>query len=139
MPIKSKYPDVIKAFNAVPFDDQAELLIEIANHFDYARLQQLDFFKSQISKLERDQRKIASVKELAADDAAEVVKKSRRKPKPTHRSKKDKKLTWSGRGSMPRWMRAEMKELKLKPDAFLIKGAASRKHPHGRQSSSSSR
>jgi DNA-binding protein H-NS len=42
-------------------------------------------------------------------------------PKPTHRSKKERKLTWSGRGSEPRWMRAEMKALKLKPDAFKIK------------------
>lgn len=56
----------------------------------------------------------------AAEQKAAAVKKTRAKPKPTHRSKKDRKLTWSGRGSMPRWMREEMKALKLKPDAFLI-------------------
>lgn len=38
---------------------------------------------------------------LAALQAA-GVKKSMAKPKPTHRSKKDRKLTWTGRGSMPR-------------------------------------
>ncbi len=30
------------------------------------------------------------------------------------------KLSWTGRGSMPRWMWKEMKALKLKPNAFLI-------------------
>ncbi|WP_458180976.1 H-NS family nucleoid-associated regulatory protein [Bradyrhizobium sp. 14AA] len=50
----------------------------------------------------------------------QAEKKTRVKPQPTHRSKKDRKLTWTGRGSMPRWMREEMKALKLKPDAFLI-------------------
>jgi DNA-binding protein H-NS len=39
----------------------------------------------------------------------------------THGSKKNCKLTWSGRRSMPRWMREEMKELKLKLGAFLIR------------------
>ncbi|MET4361280.1 DNA-binding protein H-NS [Bradyrhizobium sp. LB8.2] len=31
--------------------------------------------------------------------------KTRVKPKPTNRSKKNRKLTWSCRGSMPHWMR----------------------------------
>jgi DNA-binding protein H-NS len=44
------------------------------------------------------------------------------KAKPTHRSKKNRKLTWSGCGSTPHWMKEEMKALKLKPDAFLIVG-----------------
>ncbi len=64
------------------------------------------------------------IKTLSKEDARTffkpMVKKTRTKPKPTHRSKKDKRLTWAGRGSMPRWMRDEMKKLKLKPDAFLI-------------------
>jgi DNA-binding protein H-NS len=37
-----------------------------------------------------------------------------------YRSKQDKSLTWSGRGALPRWMRAEMKGTRLKKDAFLI-------------------
>jgi len=46
---------------------------------------------------------------------------ARAKPTVTHRSKKNCKLTWSGRGFTQRWMHAEMKALKLKPDAFLIR------------------
>jgi DNA-binding protein H-NS len=44
-----------------------------------------------------------------------------RKVAAKYRSKKDPKLTWAGRGATPRWMRDEMKEGKLKKDAFLIK------------------
>jgi DNA-binding protein H-NS len=44
-----------------------------------------------------------------------------RKVSPKYRSKKDPKLTWAGRGQIPRWMRDEMKAGKLKKDAFLIK------------------
>jgi DNA-binding protein H-NS len=40
---------------------------------------------------------------------------------PKYRSKKDPKLTWAGRGAIPRWMVEEMKAKKLKKDAFLIK------------------
>jgi DNA-binding protein H-NS len=54
------------------------------------------------------------------EEKAAGFRKTRAKPKSTHRSKKDRKLTWSGRGSMPRWMREEMKSLKLKPSAFLL-------------------
>jgi DNA-binding protein H-NS len=35
-------------------------------------------------------------------------------------SKQDRKLTWSGRGAMPRWMTAEIKGTKLKKEDFLI-------------------
>lgn len=35
-----------------------------------------------------------------------------------YRGKKNHKLTWTSRGSMPRGMREQMKELKLKPDAL---------------------
>jgi len=37
------------------------------------------------------------------------------------RSKKDSKLTWSGRGATPRWMKAEMKGTKLTKESFRIK------------------
>jgi DNA-binding protein H-NS len=43
-----------------------------------------------------------------------------RKVAPKYRSKADRKLTWSGRGAMPRWMVAEMKGTKLKKDDFAI-------------------
>src|SRR5690349_22624970 len=44
-----------------------------------------------------------------------------RKIDPKYRSKKDPKLTWAGRGAVPRWMREEMEARKLKKEAFLIK------------------
>jgi DNA-binding protein H-NS len=44
-----------------------------------------------------------------------------RKIAPKYRSRKDRTLTWAGRGATPRWMRVEMKAGKLKKEAFLIK------------------
>ncbi len=44
-----------------------------------------------------------------------------RKVAAKYRSKKNPKLTWAGRGAVPRWMRDEMKAGKLKKEAFLIK------------------
>jgi DNA-binding protein H-NS len=44
-----------------------------------------------------------------------------RKVAPKYRSKKNPKLTWAGRGAVPRWMRTEMRAGKLKKEAFLIK------------------
>lgn len=44
-----------------------------------------------------------------------------RKVAPQFRSKKDPKLVWSGRGGMPRWMKAEMKGTKLTKESFRIK------------------
>jgi DNA-binding protein H-NS len=46
----------------------------------------------------------------------------RRAPaKPKYRSRKHKRLKWSGRGLMPKWMVEEMKGTKLTKDDFLIK------------------
>lgn len=44
----------------------------------------------------------------------------RAKPKSKYRSKKDKRLKWTGRGMLPNWMRNEMKGTKLTKDDFLI-------------------
>ena len=44
-----------------------------------------------------------------------------RKIAPKYRSRKDRTLTWAGRGATPMWMREEMKAGKLKKEAFLIK------------------
>ena len=43
-----------------------------------------------------------------------------RKVAPQFRSKKDSSLVWSGRGALPRWMKAEMKGTKLKKESFRI-------------------
>src|SRR3954447_26079910 len=45
----------------------------------------------------------------------------RAKAKPKYRSKKHKRLKWSGRGMLPVWMREEMKGTKLTKQDFLIK------------------
>jgi DNA-binding protein H-NS len=37
------------------------------------------------------------------------------------RSKKDPRVTWSGRGATPRWMKAEMRGTKLTKESFRIK------------------
>jgi DNA-binding protein H-NS len=43
-----------------------------------------------------------------------------RKVAPQFRSKKNPKLTWSGRGVMAKWMKEEMRGSKLKKDDFRI-------------------
>ena len=43
-----------------------------------------------------------------------------RKVVPKFRSKKNPKLTWSGRGAMAGWMKEEMKGTKLKKEDFRI-------------------
>ena len=48
-------------------------------------------------------------------------KRKGRKVAPQFRSKKDPGLVWSGRGALPRWMKAEMKGTKLKKENFRIK------------------
>ena len=45
----------------------------------------------------------------------------KRKVAAQFRSKKDPKMTWSGRGAIPRWMKAEMKGTKLSKESFRIK------------------
>jgi DNA-binding protein H-NS len=44
-----------------------------------------------------------------------------KKVAPQFRSKKDPKLTWSGRGNTPKWMKAEMKGTNLTKESFRIK------------------
>lgn len=39
---------------------------------------------------------------------------------PKYRSKRNPGLTWSGRGSAPKWLLQEMKESKLKKESFRI-------------------
>jgi DNA-binding protein H-NS len=43
-----------------------------------------------------------------------------KKVAPKYRSKQDPKLTWTGRGLSPRWLKAEMKACKLKKEDFAI-------------------
>jgi DNA-binding protein H-NS len=111
MPTKDAQ-NLTKLFKALPIDEQSSLLNALGKvHFR--------------AKEERLKALTVEIKTLSKEDARTffkpLVKKTRAKPKPKYQSRKDKSLKWSGRGSMPRWMREEMKALKLKPNAFLIK------------------
>lgn len=48
-------------------------------------------------------------------------KKKTKTVEPRYRSKADPENTWTGRGQMPRWLKSEMEESKLKLSEFLIK------------------
>jgi DNA-binding protein H-NS len=67
------------------------------------------------------QRRTLLQKQLARLDDGRKAKTKGKKIAPKYRSKKDPSLTWAGRGATPVWMREEMKGMKLKKDAFLIK------------------
>jgi DNA-binding protein H-NS len=63
-------------------------------------------------------------KQLAALDSLDSPKPAtgnRASPKPMYRSKANPTLAWSGRGSQPRWMTAELEESGLSRDALRIK------------------
>ncbi|MBR0721802.1 H-NS family nucleoid-associated regulatory protein [Bradyrhizobium manausense] len=100
---------VILGFMGLGVNDMKYTLEAMHRVYDKARKAHDEMMAHELRRLEVEEQKAAG------------IRKTRAKPKPTHRSKKDRKLTWTGRGSMPRWMREEMKALKLKPDAFLIK------------------
>jgi DNA-binding protein H-NS len=98
---------VVRAFMDLGVNDMKYTLDAMQRVYVRAR-------KTHDEIMEHELRRFEALEEKAAG-----IKKPRAKPQPTHRSKKNRKLTWTGRGSMPRWMREEMKELKVKPDAFL--------------------
>lgn len=100
-----------KAFEALTIEEQEQLIATLVNIYIEQRAERLRVLSKEV----------AAILTKKAEQARERQVKTRAKPKPTHRSKKNRKLVWTGRGSMPRWMREEMKEPKLKPDAFLIR------------------
>jgi DNA-binding protein H-NS len=110
--VKKPAQAITSQFKALPIDEQSSLLNALGTLHFRAKAKR-------VKELEQEVEKLRNVKPVPRFEAP--VKKTRAKPKPTHRSKKDKGLTWSGRGSYPRWMKDEMKALKLKPNAFLIK------------------
>ena len=82
--------------------------------------QQREFFESQLAGL----RIYANNKSGAAVRSVMQVPANTRERapvKPKYRSKKHKRLKWSGRGLMPKWMVEEMKGTKLTKEDFLIK------------------
>ncbi|MFQ3456943.1 H-NS family nucleoid-associated regulatory protein [Bradyrhizobium sp. UFLA01-814] len=105
----SKRPEthLVENFKKLEVSSQAVLLLELGKLYEKAKTTRLGLLKAEMDEITGSKKK--------------GVKKTRVKPAAKYRSKKDKKLTWSGRGSTPRWMKEEMKALKLKPDAFLLK------------------
>ena len=82
--------------------------------------QQRQFLKGQLAGLQvyADNKAGAAVRtvmQLPPNDRRRVP------AKPKYRSRKHKRLKWSGRGLMPKWMVEEMKGTKLTKDDFLIK------------------
>lgn len=96
---------IIGLFKALSLEEQEPLVMTLANIFVDEKVKRLKALSEEVERLVMKK---------------EPAKKTRVKPEPRYRSKKDKSLTWSGRGSVPRWMREEMKASKLKPGAFLI-------------------
>lgn len=110
---------LVRNFGRLTLDAQALVLSELSQLYQGARSQRITALKSEIRELRATTKKKAAVRKKAA---AKAGKKAARKVAAKYRSTKDKTMTWSGRGLMPRWMKAEMKELKVKADHFLISG-----------------
>jgi DNA-binding protein H-NS len=104
---KTPQTHLIENFKKLTVSSQAILLLELGKLYEKAKISRLGMLKAEIEELSAPKPKAAKI--------------SRVKVTPKYRSKKDKKMTWSGRGSVPRWMREEMKSLRVKQDAFLIR------------------
>jgi len=110
---------LVRNFGRLTLDAQALVLSELSQLYQGARSQRIAALRSEISELRATTKKKAAARKKAA---AKVGKKAAKKVAAKYRSTRDKTMIWSGRGSMPRWMKAEMKELKVKADHFLISG-----------------
>jgi DNA-binding protein H-NS len=94
--------------------DLKALIDELQGIFQNKVLEKRRFYERELSELSN-----LSVVQLAAMDAPSGDRRAVVLPK--FRSKKDPSLTWSGRGSIPRWIKQEMKELRLKKEDFRIR------------------
>jgi len=88
-----------------------EALMKLRVEVEAALSREVDKLKSQLSKL--------GVIDVGGGRRRSAMKG--RKVPPKYRSKANPKLTWAGRGEIPRWMKEEMRNRKLKREAFLIK------------------
>ncbi|MGQ1270032.1 H-NS histone family protein (plasmid) [Acinetobacter baumannii] len=61
-----------------------------------------------------------TLQELIEFGKANTNKKKTKTVEPRYRSKSNPENTWTGRGQMPRWLKSEMEESKLKLSEFLI-------------------
>ena len=100
---------------------------QLRNHIDSLQgvlarkiSEQRTYFEDQLSQLGGNVSKKAP-SAVKAETSGKGRAGKRAKAKPKYQSKKDKSVTWSGRGMTPVWMREEMKGTKLTKDSFLIK------------------
>ena len=111
---------------------ESALRIErVVNAFKKLHVLEMEFALIDMVKLARVTRKQHDeklAKELAyyrwKNIQAEVGerRKERAKPGPKYRSRREKGLTWTGRGSIPLWLTMEMRRTKFKKlDDYLIK------------------
>lgn len=103
---------VIKQFSSLPIDEQALLLNALGQLHFRAKAKR-------VKELEQEVEKLSRVKPVPRFPAP--AKKTRAKPKPKYRSQKNRKLSWSGRGSIPRFLRDEMKATRKRLEHFAIK------------------
>jgi DNA-binding protein H-NS len=80
-----------------------------------------DVAKVLSSKAAELQRQLAALTGDKRKRGRPAGKRKGKKVAAQFRSKKDPKLSWSGRGQPPRWMVAEMKGTKLTKESFRIK------------------
>ena|ERR1700761_3277306 len=79
-----------------------------------------DAIASRASELRKQLSRLTGTTEKPARKSGRASKLAGMKVAPQFRSKKDPKLTWSGRGQEPRWMKEEMKGTKLTKESFRI-------------------
>jgi DNA-binding protein H-NS len=112
-----KKTPIVAQFKTLPLEQQAELLLELGNHYDLARIDRIKSLAAEMKKLQSHELKAipANVKRMATGEVKKRVKASAK-----YRSLKDKSLKWSGRGSLPKFLRDEMKATRKPLSAFLI-------------------
>ncbi len=91
-----------------------EALLNVRRQIDEVLLKRREELERQLEQI------IGRPPQQPSAPAARPVARSNGKIAKPYRSKKDPSLGWSGRGLLPRWMRAEMKGTKLKKEDFLV-------------------
>ncbi|AMN44087.1 H-NS family nucleoid-associated regulatory protein [Rhodoplanes sp. Z2-YC6860] len=107
---KAKRKTKAKSKNTSYASMTMDALFDLRNEITGAIESRASELRKQLARLTGDKPKRGPASKMAGRTVA-----------PQFRSKKDSKLTWSGRGQEPRWMKEEMKGTKLKKEDFRIK------------------
>lgn len=96
-------------------------IAQLRAHIDALRGILAKKIEEQRSAIERQLSELGGYAPKKAGSLRIDGRKAKRGPAaPKYRSKKNKSVTWSGRGITPIWMREEMKGTKFTKDDFLI-------------------